>query len=329
VRLQALDLFYALGFWVSWSKSLLQPGKIIRHLGLDVCSDDGSVWAPEDKVMRLKSLTEELLRRSSQAVQGREVATLVRVLGSLRMAVPATLILARGLLRSLQQLPVFYDKVVQGKQWEVRDYEGTVVPPPLAIAELRFWVECIWKTRCVRVKEVTRTACFVDACPEGAGAVVARRLPAGEGVQWSIDQLRGGAWEERVSESSTVFELLNIWNVVEELKDYRTGESVQICSDNLGAVFIMGRGCMKNSCLNALSLGIWQVAWQKDISLCAQYIGGDGIIAAGADGLSRDSDYGDCRLRAAVFARLWEVWHMEVDLFCSPSATQCNPRTGE
>jgi hypothetical protein len=126
-----------------------------------------------------------------------------------------------------------------------------------------------------------------------------------------------------------VFELLNIWNVVEEFKESWTGESVQICSDNVGAVFIMGRGCMRNSCLHALSLGIWQVAWQKDISLCAQYIGGDGIIAAGADGLSRDSDYGDCRLRATVFDRLWEVWHMEVDLFCSPSATQCNPRTGE
>jgi hypothetical protein len=70
VRLQAMDLFYMLGFRVSWSKSLLQPGKIIRHLGLDVCSEDGSVWAPEDKVMRLKSLTEELLQRSAQAVPG-------------------------------------------------------------------------------------------------------------------------------------------------------------------------------------------------------------------------------------------------------------------
>jgi hypothetical protein len=110
---------------------------------------------------------------------------------------------------------VLYDKVVQGKQWEVRDYEGTVMLPPLAsnsaiaLAELRFWVECIWKIRGARVKEVTRTACFVDACPQGAEAVVARRLRAGERVQWNIEQLRGGAWEERVSESNTIFELLN------------------------------------------------------------------------------------------------------------------------
>jgi hypothetical protein len=30
-----------LGFRVSWPKSLLQPGAIIKHLGLDVCSEDG------------------------------------------------------------------------------------------------------------------------------------------------------------------------------------------------------------------------------------------------------------------------------------------------
>ena len=61
IRLVALDLFYTLGFKVSWPKSLLSPGRIIRHLGLDVCSTDGSVWAPVDKVMRL---------RTSRAVTG-------------------------------------------------------------------------------------------------------------------------------------------------------------------------------------------------------------------------------------------------------------------
>jgi hypothetical protein len=76
-------------------------------------------------------------------------------------------------------------------------------------------------------------------------------------------------------------------------------------------------------------LGIWRICWENDISLCTQYIGGDGIIAAGADGLSRDSDYGDCRLRTEVFERIWAIWHMEIDLFSSPSAIQSNPVTGE
>jgi hypothetical protein len=329
VRSTALDLFYQLGFIVSWQKSLLQPGLLIRHLGLDVCSVDGAVWVPEDKVMRVKQLSGDLLQKAGGAVSGRSVAVLIGVLSSLPVAMPATLILARGLMRTLAQLPMLYQQVVENKNWEVRDYEGEVKLSPLAIAELRFWVEGCWKLRSARVKGVAHTACFVDACPEGAGAVVARKLAGGEGKSWNIDQLRAGAWQEHMDDSSTAFELLNIWNVVEEFKESWAGSLIQICSDNVGAVFITGRGCMKNSCLHALSLAIWRTCWQRDISLCTQYIGGDGIVAAGADGLSRDSDYGDCRLRQEVFASLWHVWHMEVDLFCSPKATQCNPITGE
>jgi hypothetical protein len=224
---------------------------------------------------------------------------------------------------------VLYTREVDGKQQEVRDYKGTVWLSSLAVAELRFWVEGCWKIRSSRVKQLTHTACFVDACPEGAGAVVASRLPGGAGEEWDIQELRAGAWEGRISEQSSVFELLNIWNVVEEFRTSWSGKLVQICSDNVGAVFIMGRGCMQNHCLHALSLGRWRICWSWDISLWAQYIGGDGIIAAGADGLSRDSDYSDCRLRTEVFHQLWYQWRMEVDMFCSPSATQRNPETGE
>ena len=152
-------------------------------------------------------------------------------------------------------------------------------------------------------------------------AVVARKLPGGAGREWDIEQLRAGAWEGRIAEQSSVFELLNVWNVVEECRASWQGKLVQICSDNERAVFILGRGCMKNHCLHSLSLGIWKLCYQGNINLCAQYVGGDGIIAAGADGLSRDSDYGDCRLRTEVFDKLWECWQMEVDMFCSPGAT--------
>jgi hypothetical protein len=129
--------------------------------------------------------------------------------------------------------------------------------------------------------------------------------------------------------TSTAFELLNIWNVVAEFNATWAGSSVQVCSDNVGAVFITSKGCMRNACLHALSLGIWRMCWEHNISLSTQYIGGDGIIASGADGLSRDSDYGDCRLKGCVFARLWEVWPMEIDLFSSPTSRQYHPYTGE
>jgi hypothetical protein len=171
-------------------------------------------------------------------------------------------------------------------------------------------------------------------CPAGAGAVVARRLSGGAGDPWYIEQLRAGACEERMNTTSTVFELLNVWTCLfEDFKEEWAGKAVQVCSDNVldnvGAVFITSKGCMRNACLHALILGIWRLCWEHDISLCTQYIGSDGIIAAGADGLSRDSDYGDCRLKRCVFGRLWEVWPMEIDLFSSPTSRRYHPYTGE
>ena len=329
VRESALELFHTLGFHVSWAKSLLKPGQLIRHLGMDLSSVDVSVWVPEDKVMRLKQLAGDLLQRSVSTVSGREVATVVGILGSFRIAVPAALILSRGLMRTLAQLPVVQENWESMSGWEVRDYEGEVKLSALAKAELRFWIEGIWKIRGTRTREVASTVSFVDACPEGAGAVVARRFSAGTGVEWKIQDLRAGAWEQRIQASSTVFELLNIWNVVEEFKNKWSHETVLICSDNVGAVFIMGKGCMKNNCLHALSLAVWRTSWEYDIQLCAQYIGGDGIIASGADGLSRDSEYGDGMLKESVFAQIWEIWRPEVDLFCSPETVQKHPHTGQ
>jgi hypothetical protein len=85
----------------------------------------------------------------------------------------------------------------------------------------------------------------VDACPEDAGVVVARRLPAAAGESWDIEHL--WAWDGRVAEQSSVFELLDILKVVEEFRAEWKGKCVQICSGNVGAVFMMSRGCMKKA----------------------------------------------------------------------------------
>jgi hypothetical protein len=97
----------------------------------------------------------------------------VGVLGALRLAIPAALILARGFMRSLDQLPVLYTREVDGKQQGVRDCTGTVWLSPLAIAELRYWVDDCWKIRSSRVEQLSHTACLGDTCPEGAETVVA------------------------------------------------------------------------------------------------------------------------------------------------------------
>jgi hypothetical protein len=98
--------------------------------------------------------------------------------------------------------------------------------------------------------------------------VVAKRVAAGAGESWDIEPLRAGAKEGRVSEQSSVFEELHIWNVVGEFRAELKGECLKIRSDNVGAKYTMSRGCMMKNCLYLNSLGVWRVCWQWGIGLC-------------------------------------------------------------
>jgi hypothetical protein len=128
---------------------------------------------------------------------------------------------------------------------------------------------------------------------------------------------------------STAFELLNIVLTVVDFGARWADKTVQMLTDNVGAAFIAEGGCMKNASLHALSVHLCGRCFEHRVHMCFQYLEGDGIIAAGADGLFRDSDYADCKLKAWAFRLLWEVQPMEFDLFCSPSAVQYNPQTGQ
>jgi hypothetical protein len=330
LRGRVLKLLYRLGFFVSWNKSLLQPGQLIKHLGLDVCTVDRSIWVPEDKAAEVRRLAQEMLSASGQGMPAKTVARFVGKLMSMRLAIPLVLVCTKGLASCLEQLPtrevVSTDKV---HVFQLRDYSGTVRLSTLAKEELRLWADCIWNVRSNAVKDVVQVCSFVDACPEGAGAVVLERQWEAKGASWRVAELRAGAWQDKVDVHSTTFELLNIVNVVQEFGNAWQGRLVHLLTDNVGAAHIAGRGCSRNATLHAMSVWIWKECMRWDVNMVFQYLAGDGIIASGADGLSRDRDHADCCLHHRVFAQLWARQPMEVDLFCAPEAVQKHPGTGE
>ena len=69
-----LDILYRLGLRVSFKKSLLNPGQLIRHLGLDACTRQGSFCVPVDKVLQFKKLAKVILDHRRRPVGAREVA---------------------------------------------------------------------------------------------------------------------------------------------------------------------------------------------------------------------------------------------------------------
>ena len=104
-RCFVLDMLYRLGLRVSINKSLLDPGQLIRHLGLDACTLQGSIWVPEDKVLHFKQLAKTMLEHCRQPVAAREAARAVGTRQAFRVACGAVAPFTRGLSRTLDQLP--------------------------------------------------------------------------------------------------------------------------------------------------------------------------------------------------------------------------------
>jgi hypothetical protein len=170
--------------------------------------------------------------------------------------------------------------------WEWRDYSGEVELSPLAVAELRFWLASIQRLNGVCMKRAVQVVAFVDACLEGYGSVLAEVSRTRRSSQLRATQLRGGRWTTRSEAKSTHFELPNLVQMCMEHGEEHWGCRIHVCTDNVGAAFIAGKGCMKNLRLNALAIQLWTVCLRFDLAVSRQYLCGDGIIVSGADGLS-------------------------------------------
>ena len=74
---------------------------------------------------------------------------------------------------------------------------------------------------------------------------------------------------------------------------------------------------------------IWLIACLMEVTLSVEYVGADGIIAVGADALSRVPDDLDLELTPAAVATVWrEVGSVEVDWFASADLRVSSPQAG-
>ena len=244
------------------------------------------------------------------------------------MACPGALVLSRGLMRALAQLPLREGAHAADGGWvQWRNYGGQVLLPQLAVEELRLWLRTLWQLRGSALKRLLQAVAFVDACPTGYGVVATRVVP-GQQRRFQVQDLRGGLWLEVCDTASTEFELRNIAQEVSQRRQEWRGCRVHVCTDNVGAAFIAGKGSQRNARMHAAALHLWAACLQCDVALSTQYLCGDGIIQSGADGLSRGADVYDCCLRPDAFAQLW-AWRgpFGVDCCAAPGAVQRDPRT--
>lgn len=341
VRRIVLDIFYELGFRVSLKKSLLNPGQLILHLGFDICTADCTIWIVSKKVERIRHLIHEILSNLGK-VTGRQLSALVGLLRSNTIACSLIPCFSVGLAMALATLPVLENarasrrsKLCHGKQpvtFQILDYSAYVWLSDLAIAELRLWSKCIWKLRFQRFGRLVANIIFADACPEGFGAVLCSVLqklcPADP--QFLVEELATGNWADRCNDSSTTFELLTLLLTLSHYAERLSGRRVHLCTDNVGAAFIAGKGTKKNPRLHFWALQLLACMWKHDIQLSTTYLAGDGIIVSGADALSRGADVYACVLRSEVFDRIWRHFgELNVDAWAAKGAQQKHPRSGK
>jgi hypothetical protein len=82
-----------LGVLVNWKKSLLKPCKCLRFLGMLIDSDGYRFFVPDDKVVKLKALIQQVVSRPEATF--RQIASVVGKIMSLMVAVPAVRMLTR------------------------------------------------------------------------------------------------------------------------------------------------------------------------------------------------------------------------------------------
>lgn len=340
LREKVMGIFYTLGFRISLKKSLLSPGQLVKHLGFIFDLANCRLWVPEAKITRIIEQARAMLGALGQ-INGYKLAKFLGVLRSNTVVMTCALIFSSGLAKCLQQLPLRPVSKLSRKQlakWNsmksevpsfaLRDFKGKIQLTPWAIAELRFWSKCSWQLRSSVFNRPVDTIFITDACPEGYGVV--RCAPTALGCPrdpvFQVDQLLHGAWWGKCNAHSTSFEFRTTLHVISQQAEQLRGQRVHAVTDNVGAAFILGKGCLKN-----LRLHFWaaQLAWtclKYDIQLSSQYLCGNGVIAAGADSLSRGADPQACRLSKDVFQKLWKQFGpFHVDAWACAQTRQAHP----
>lgn len=136
------------GFRVSKSKEIEPRPDHRAPRGFTMDLKTWTAYVPEQKVMQLKRLGQELLEQCHEA-PGRLLARFIDKLRSFRTACPEVIVLARGMQRCLLSLPT-ESRLAEAKngdmfefQWQ--EFSGSAVLSDLGVAELRMWLAGIWK----------------------------------------------------------------------------------------------------------------------------------------------------------------------------------------
>ena len=131
-----------------------------------------------------------------------------------------------------------------------------------------------------------------------------------------------------MSEDSVYTEAVGLLQAIQTHARDLAGKVIRHRTDNLSTYYIVRNGGSKSARLNLIARKLWMMTTRLRCSLQSEYVGSAGIIASGADTLSREFD-NDFALRPTVFAQLYASHGpFLVDRFASERSVQHHPASG-
>ena len=289
-----LDLFQALGFVISFEKSVLKPSHTLHFLGFLIDSLQMVVTLPDSKRAYIRNACLALYQATSCTL--RQLASLT---GTLVSSFPAVQF-GKMHYRELEKAKSF------GLKYNAWNFEACVPVTELMREELIWWVNNIDQVFCpISMGNPTHTL-TTDASTQGWGAVF-------QGC--SI----GGRFNlEEATHHINYLELLAIFHGLRAFCRDLTSCHILVKCDNTTAIAYINKmgGCKSTDC-NNLALEIWDWCIHRDLWLTATHI--PGIENTEADLGSRQfSDTTEWHLKPLIFSDITKIYGCpEIDLFAS------------
>eukprot|EP00873_Tetraselmis_striata_P014463 jgi/Tetstr1/434727/TSEL_023780.t1 len=291
LELRVADLLDNMGLLRNPAKGLWEPVQYGQHLGVDIDTATGYLYAPVDKLQRLARQAKQLLQRAARDARWlpvRELQSLVGRAQYLFLAFPA----ARFYLRELHD--------VVGPKWG-----GRVRITHQLRRDLQWWTAVPTQANGRPIHRHMETAYMhCDSSGYGWGAVLNGRVEA-RGFWGAADERQHITWKE----------LKAVRLAVESLLPHLAGRRVMY-EDNQAVCIVLAGLASRSPTMMAELRKPWYLLDSNGVHIRARYI--QSAANVWADRLSRHLDSDDWQLDPIMFAELEAMWGAHsVDRFAS------------
>jgi hypothetical protein len=283
VRDEVLADFEAVGAQINWKKSLLTPSKCLRFLGMLVDTQRYRFFVPADKIEKLKILVEEMVtvkqRGGNPEATFRQLASVLGKVLSMRIAVPAVAMMTHECYSLLRP---------EG------EWDNTTVLTRAVVEELVGVMDWIVKYN-AQGNPIRRFTGMEE---------LVLTVDAGTGYGWRLDgrvrteaptdasRLEAREWVGDEGELHQCWkELLALKRSLEEEAVKLKGKFVLVRADATTTLRYVNKGKGSSVFLSALMKGIWDLCVEHEVSLVAEHVAGERMIATAVDSMSRASEF--------------------------------------